>query len=101
MTIITEAQGEEVTIIYKDENNIETLSFDDSGGIVYNVMSNGVKKAGLGVWCADQSVVSIIVDLDITYGTYKIENGFLTIITTEEESGEYYGNRTILKYSRR
>ena len=44
MTIITEAQGEKVTIIYKDENNIETLSFDDSGEIVYNVMSNGVKK---------------------------------------------------------
>ena len=53
------------------------------------------------MWCADQSDVSIIVDLDITYGTYEIENGFLTIITTEKESGEYYGNRTILKYSRR
>ena len=101
MTIITEAQGEEVNIIYKDENNIETLSFDDSGEIVYNVMSNGVKKTGRGLWCADQSDVSIIVDLDITYGTYEIENGFLTIITTEKESGEYYGNRTILKYSRR
>ena len=30
MTIITKAQREEVTIVYKDENNIETLSFDDS-----------------------------------------------------------------------
>ena len=44
MTIITKAQGEEVIIIYKDENSIETLFFDDSGEIVYNVNNNGVKK---------------------------------------------------------
>ena len=31
MTTITKAQREEITIVYKDENNIETLSFDDSG----------------------------------------------------------------------
>ena len=30
MTTITKAQREEITIVYKDENNIETLSFDDS-----------------------------------------------------------------------
>ena len=65
-------------------------------------MNGGVKKTGCGVWCADQSYVSIIVDLDTTYdGTYEIESNFLTIITTEEESDEYYGNRTILKYSRK
>ena len=61
----------------------------------------GLKKTGLGVWCAEQSYVSIIVDLGTTYGTYEIENSFLTIITTEEKSDEYYGNRTTLKYSRK
>ena len=101
MTTITKAQREEITIVYKDENNIETLSFDDSGEIVYDVMNDGVKKTGRGVWFADQLYVSIIVDSDTTYGTYKIENGSLTIITTEEESDEYYGNSTILKYSRK
>ena len=30
MIIISEEQREEITIVYKDENNIETLSFDDS-----------------------------------------------------------------------
>ena len=30
MTTITKAQREEITIVYKDENNIETLSFDGS-----------------------------------------------------------------------
>ena len=101
MTTLTKTQREEITIVYKNENNIETLSFDDSGGIVFIVMNGGVKKTGCGVWCADQSYVSIIVDLDTTYGTYEIESNFLTIITTEEESDEYYGNRTILKYSRK
>jgi len=99
MTTVTKSQREEITIVYKDENNIETLSFDYSGKIMYNVMNHGVKKTGCGVWCADQSYVSIIVDLDPTYGTYEIENSFLTIIMTKQESCEYYGNRTILKYS--
>ena len=64
-------------------------------------MNDGVKKTGRGVWYADQPYVSIIVDLDKTYGTYEIKNSYLTIITTEKESDEYYGNRTILKYSRK
>ena len=97
MTTVTKAQREEITIVYKDENNIETLSFDYSGKIMYNVMNHGVKKTGRGVWCADQSYVSIIVDLDTTCVTYEIKNSFLTINTTDE----YYDNRTILKYSRK
>ena len=101
MTTITEAQKEKVTIVYKGESNIETLSFDNSGEIVYNVINDGVKKTGRAVWYADQLYVSIIVDLDTTYGTFEIENSFLTIITTEEECDGYYGNSTILKYSRK
>ena len=101
MTTTTKAQREEITIVYKDENNIETLSFDDSSEIVYNVMNDGINKTGRSVWYADQSYVSIIVDSDTTYGTYEIENGFLTIIATEKDSDEYYGDSTILKYSRK
>ena len=101
MTTITKAQWEDITIVYKDENNIETLSFDDSGETVYNVMDDGVKKTRRGVWYADKSYVSIIVDLDTTYGTYEIGDSFLTILTTEEEADEYYDNRAVLKYSRK
>ena len=100
MTTITIAQREEITILYKDKDINETISID-SGEIVYNVINDGVKKTGLGVWYADQSYVSVIVDLDTTYGTHEIENSFLTMITTEEKSDEYYGNRTTLKYSRK
>ena len=34
MTTITKAQREEITIVYKDEKNVETLSFDESGEII-------------------------------------------------------------------
>ena len=101
MTTITKAQREEITIVYEDENNNETLSYDDSGEIIYNVINDGVKETGRGVWYADQSYVSMIVDLYTTFGTYEIENSFLTIITSEGKSDEYYGNRTVLKYSRK
>ena len=100
MTTITKSQREEITILYKDKDINETISID-SGEIVYNVINDGVKKTGLGVWHADLSYVSVIVDLDTTYGTHEIENSFLTIVTTEKKSDEYYGNRTTLKYSRK
>ncbi len=31
MTTITKAEREEITILYNDENNLETLSFENSG----------------------------------------------------------------------
>ena len=100
MTTITKAQREEITIVYKDEKNVETLTFDESGEIAYNVINDGIKKTGRGVWYSDNSYVTIIVESDTTYGTLQIEDGSLTIITSEEESDEFYGYSTILKYSR-
>ena len=100
MTTITKAQREEITIVYKDEKNVETLTFDESGEIAYNVINDGIKKTGRGVWYSDDSYVTIIVESDTTYGTLQIEDGSLTIITSEEESDEFYGYSTILKYSK-
>ena len=100
MTTITKAQREEITIVYKDEKNVETLTFDESGEIAYNVTNDGVKKTGRGVWYSDDSYVTIIVESDTTYGTLQIKDGSLTVITSEEESDEFYGYSTILKYSR-
>ena len=100
MTTITKAQREEITIVYKDEKNVETLTFNESGEIAYNVINDGIKKAGQGVWYSDDSYVTIIVESDTTYGTLQIEDGSLTIITSEEESDEFYGYSTILKYSK-
>tara|TARA_B100001248_G_scaffold166524_1_gene125975 strand:+ start:980 stop:1312 length:333 start_codon:yes stop_codon:yes gene_type:complete len=88
MTTITKAQGENITTVYEDGNDIETLSFDDSGEIIYNIINDRVKKTGRSVWYADQSYVSMVVDLDTTFGTYGIESSFLTIIPSEKESDE-------------
>ena len=90
MTTITKAQREEITIVYKDEKNVETLTFDKSGEIAYNVTNNGIKKTGRGVWYSDDSYVTIIIESDTTYGALQIEDGSLTIITSEEESDEFY-----------
>ena len=98
MTTITKAEREEITILYNDENNLETLSFENSGAIKYNVMNEGVEKLGSGVWYSDDPYITIIVEKDTTYGTYQIENNILSIIVTEDESEEYYGYSTILKY---
>ncbi len=98
MTTITKAQREEITIVYKDQKNVETLSFYESGAIEYNVMNDGINKNGTGTWYAEDAYITIIVDSDTTYGTYECQNSELTIITSEAESDEYYGYSTILKY---
>tara|TARA_B100001250_G_scaffold414505_1_gene453374 strand:+ start:1256 stop:1660 length:405 start_codon:yes stop_codon:yes gene_type:complete len=98
MTTITRAEREEITILYNDENNLETLSFEESGAIKYNVMNEGIEKIGTGVWYSEGLYLTIVVDLDTTYGTFQIEDGVLSIIVSEEESKEFYGYSTILKY---
>ena len=98
MTTITKAQREEITIVYKDQNNVETLSFNESGSIGYNVMNDGIEKNGAGIWYAEEEYITIIVDSDTTYGTYEFQDNELIIITSELESEEYYGYSTILKY---
>ena len=98
MTTITKAQREEITIVYKDQNNVETLSFNESGSIEYNVMNDGIEKKGYGIWYAEEEYITIIVDSDTTYGTYEFQDNELIIITSELESEEYYGYSTILKY---
>ena len=98
MTTITNAAREEITIVYKDKKNIETLSFNKSGAIYYSVINDGIQNDGSGVWFAQEGYLTIIVEADTTYGTYEIEDNFLTIITREEESDEHFGFSTILKY---
>jgi len=78
MTTITNAAREEITIVYKDKKNIETLSFNKSGAIYYNVINDGIQNDGSGVWFAQEGYLTIIVEADTTYGTYEIEDNFLT-----------------------
>ena len=100
MTTITKGKREEITILYKDDKNIESLEFKKNGSIIFDVLNDGIKKTGKGVWYADETNVAIIVDSDTTYGRYEITGKSLTIITNEEETKEYYGYSTILKYQK-
>lgn len=70
MSPITKVEREEITIVYKNENNVESLTFDESDNLTYNVTSAGIEKTGRGFWCSD--------------GLH------LTIITREEGSDEFY-----------
>tara|TARA_Y100001970_G_scaffold29085_1_gene35894 strand:- start:10675 stop:11073 length:399 start_codon:yes stop_codon:yes gene_type:complete len=100
MTTITKGKREEITILYKDDKNIESLEFKKNGLIIFDVLNDGINKTGKGVWYADETNVAIIVDSDTTYGRYEITGKSLTIVTNEEETKEYYGYSTILKYQK-
>ena len=67
---------------------------------IYDVINDGVEKNGLGVWFADESHLTIIVESDTTYGTFEVEQNTLTLVISTEETDEIYGFSTILKYSR-
>ena len=98
MTTIKKAKREEIIILYKDNKNIETLHFKDSGAINYNVINDGIKKNGVGIWFSDENHLTIIVDSDTTYGTFTIDENKLTLVISAEETDKEYGYSTILKY---
>ena len=98
MTTIKKAKREEITILYKDNKNIETLHFKDSGAINYDVINDGIKKNGVGIWFSDENHLTIIVESDTTYGTFTIDENTLTLVISAEETDKQYGYSTILKY---
>lgn len=100
MTTITKAEREEVKIVYADQKNLESLSFNQSGSLYFNGVTGGVKNDGSGLWATKENNLTIIVDADTTKSTYEIVDSFLTLIITEKESDEYYGFSTILKYKK-
>ena len=98
MTTIKKAKREEITILYKDKKNLETLKFKDSGAIDFNVINDGIEKNGKGIWFAEDNYLTIIVESDTTYGTYSVDGNTLMLIINAEETENTYGYSTILKY---
>ena len=98
MTTIKKAKREEITILYKDNKNSETLHFKDSGAIDYDVINDGIKKNGVGIWFSDENHLTIIVESDTTYGTFTVDENTLTLVISAEETDKEYGYSTILKY---
>ena len=98
MTTIKNLKRQEITILYKDKKNIETLQFETSGAIKYDVLNDGIEKNGTGTWFADDSHLTIIVESDTTYGTFSIDESMLTLVINSEETDSLYGYSTIIKY---
>ena len=98
MTTIKNAKRQEITILYKDKKNIETLQFETSGAIKYDVLNDGIEKNGIGIWCADDHHLTIIVESDTTYSTFSIDDSMLTLVINAEETDSLYGYSTIIKY---
>jgi len=98
MTTIKNAKRQEITILYKDKKNIETLQFETSGAIKYDVLNDGIEKNGIGIWFADDNHLTIIVESDTTYSTFSIEESMLTLVINAEETDSLYGYSTIIKY---
>ena len=101
MTTIRNAKRQEITILYKDTKNIETLQFETSGAIKYDVLNDGIEKNGTGIWFADDNHLTIIVESDTTYGTFSIDESMLTLVINAEETEKLYGYSTIIKYIRK
>ncbi len=100
MTTIRNRKRQEITILYKDKKNIETLQFETSGAIKYDVLNDGIEKNGIGIWFADESHLTIIVESDTTYGTFSIDERMLTLVLNTEETDKLYGYSTVIKYIR-
>lgn len=101
MTTIRKAKRQEITILYKDKKNLETLQFETSGAIKYDVLNDGIEKNGKGIWFADDSHLTIIVESDTTYGTFSIDESMLTLVINAEETKKLYEYSTIIKYVRK
>ena len=98
METTTQAEDEEISIIDRDENNVETITFNKAGELTYNAISDGIENRGTGKWYTKDNRLRIIADSDTIDGTYEIENNLLIITANEEETDDYYAYSIVIKY---
>ena len=98
METVTYNEEEERDVVVKGEKNVETLSFHRSGSMSYVSMIDGEENKGRGLWLIKNENIRIIALTDTIDATYNIDNGILTLTTSEEESEEFYGYTSIVKY---
>jgi len=98
METITYSDKEEREVIMHSEKNVETLSFHRSGSMSFVSMIDGEEKKGRGLWLIKDENIRIIALIDTIDATYDIENGILTLTTSEKETDEFYGFTSIVKY---
>jgi len=100
METITYAEEEESEIVFKDDMNTESLSFHRSGSLSFMALTNGMMKKGRGLWLVKDDFLKIVADSDTIHATYEINDHFLTITTSNEETDEFFGYKTIVRYKK-
>ena len=100
METITYAEEEESEIVFKDDMNTESLSFHRSGSLSFMALTNGMMKKGRGLWLVKDDFLKIVADSDTIHSTYEINDHFLTITTSNEETDEFFGYKTIVRYKK-
>ena len=98
METVTYNEEEERDVVVKGKKNVEILSFHRSGSMSYVSMIDGEENKGRGLWLIKDENIRIIALTDTIDATYNIDNGILTLTTSEEESEEFYGYTSIVKY---
>ena len=98
MKKITYNEEEEREVVIQGEKNVEILSFHRSGSMSFVSMNNGKEKKGRGLWSIKDKNIRIIAMKDTIDVTYNIDNGILTLITSEKATDEFYGFTSIVKY---
>ena len=67
----------------------------------YFFMSNGEEEKGRGIWMVKDEKIKIMALEDTIQATYSIDNGILTLITSENETEDFYGYTSIVKYKKK
>ena len=98
METITYNEEEEREVVVQDEKNVETLSFHRSGSMSFVSMKNGKEKKGRGLWLIKDEKIRIIAMKDTIDAVYNIDNGILTLTTSEKATDEFFGFTSIVKY---
>lgn len=98
METITYSDKEEREVVMQGEKNVETLAFHRSGSMSYVSMNDGKEKKGRGLWLIKDENIRIIALTDTIDATFNIDNGILTLTTSEKETDEFYGFTSIVKY---
>ena len=98
MTTITKGKREKISILYKDKNNFETLTFKNPDVLEYYIINDGIEHNGLAKWYLDRQNLTIISGKDTTNSIIKIINGSLNIITQDLNPETNFDFTTIIKY---
>ena len=100
METVTYNEEEEREVVVQDEKNVETLSFHRSGSMSFVSINKGKEKKGRGLWLVKDENIRIIALKDTIDAIYNIDNGILTLTTSEKETDEFYGFTSIVKYKK-